>query len=73
MAGTVGSVEVRFTVDGSGASSVQSSAGPEYLKAAAADTVGSWMFRRTSTERLFLTAVIDYRPETATAAVARQP
>jgi TonB family protein len=73
MAGTVGSVEVRFTVDGSGGSSVLSSDGPDYLKPAAADTVGSWQFRRTSTERMFLLAVIDYRPETAAATVTRQP
>jgi hypothetical protein len=73
MAGAIGSVEVRFSVDGSGAASVQSATGPDALKVAAADTVGSWQFRRTSTERLFLMAVIDYRPETAAATVARQP
>ncbi|MGH2688216.1 MAG: hypothetical protein ACRDKW_05350 [Actinomycetota bacterium] len=73
MAGAIGTVEVRFSVDGSGSASVQTTDGPAPLKAAAADTVGSWQFRRTSTERLFLVAVVDYRPETASATVARQP
>jgi TonB family protein len=57
MAGVEGSVTVRFSVDASGAALVQGSEGPEGLKVAAEQAVASWAFRRTSTERLFLTAV----------------
>jgi TonB family protein len=57
MAGVEGTVTVRFSVDASGAALVQGSEGPEMLKVAAEQATASWAFRRTSTERLFLTAV----------------
>jgi TonB family protein len=72
MEGLTGQVEVRFVVEASGATSNIEIAGPERLKEAARQTVGSWTFRRTSTERLFLVTTIDYGAETARAAVKRQ-
>lgn len=64
-----GNVEVRFVVEASGASSVRDVAGPELLKEAARQTVSSWMFRRTTPERLPLVAVFAYMGDGATAAV----
>jgi TonB family protein len=73
MSGVTGAVEVRFTVDAAGNTSVQDVNGPEPLKAGAAHTVGSWVFRRVSAERLFLVAALDYASETAKATVQPQP
>jgi hypothetical protein len=42
------------------------------LREAARQTVDSWTFRRTSADRLFLVAVLDYKPETASGSVALQ-
>jgi TonB family protein len=64
-----GNVEVRFVVEASGASSVRDVEGPELLKEAARQTVGSWMFRRTTPERLPLVAVLAYMGDVATASV----
>jgi TonB family protein len=64
-----GNVEVRFVVEASGASSVRDVIGPELLKEAARQTVGSWMFRRTTPERLPLVAVFSYIGDGATASV----
>jgi outer membrane biosynthesis protein TonB len=64
-----GNVEVRFVVEASGASSVRDVAGPELLKEAARQTVSSWMFRRTTPERLPLVAVFAYMGDGATATV----
>jgi TonB family protein len=64
-----GNVEVRFVVEASGASSVRDVAGPELLKEAARQTVSSWMFRRTTPERLPLLAVLSYMGDGATASV----
>jgi TonB family protein len=72
MEGLTGQVEVRFVVEASGATSNIEIAGPERLREAARQTVGSWTFRRSSTERLFLVTTIDYGAETARAAVKRQ-
>lgn len=72
MEGVTGQVEVRFVVEASGATSNLDVTGPERLKEAARQTVSSWTFRRTSTERLFLVATLDYGAETARAAVKRQ-
>jgi TonB family protein len=72
MEGLTGQVEVRFVVEASGATSNIEIAGPDRLKEAARQTVGSWTFRRTSTERLFLVTTIEYGAETARAAVKRQ-
>jgi outer membrane biosynthesis protein TonB len=64
-----GNVEVRFVVEASGASSVRDVEGPEMLKEAARQTVASWMFRRTTPERLPLVAVFGYIGDRATASV----
>jgi TonB family protein len=64
-----GNVEVRFVVEASGASSVRDVIGPELLKEAARQTVGSWTFRRTTPERLPLVAVFSYIGDGATASV----
>jgi TonB family protein len=69
MSGASGSVEVRFAVDASGVSSVQSSDGPDVLKPAAEQTVASWFFQRGSTERLHLIAVLTYEGNSANARV----
>jgi hypothetical protein len=72
MEGLTGQVEVKFVVEASGATSNLEIQGPDRLKEAARQTVSSWTFRRTSTERLFLTTTIEYGGETARAAVKRQ-
>jgi TonB family protein len=64
-----GNVEVRFVVEASGASSVRDVDGPELLKEAARQTVGSWVFRRTTPERLPLVAVLAYMGDVASASV----
>ena len=64
-----GNVEVRFVVEASGASSVRDVTGPELLKEAARQTVASWMFRRTTPERLPLVAVFAFMGDGATASV----
>ena len=72
MEGTTGQVEVKFVVEASGATSNLEITGPDRFKEAARQTVGSWTFRRTSTERLFLVTTIEYGAESAHAAVKRQ-
>jgi TonB family protein len=67
--GVAGTVEVRFVVESSGASSVRQVAGPEPLKEAARQTVASWTFRRNSLERLPLVATITYKTDVASATV----
>jgi hypothetical protein len=69
MAGTTGSVEVKFGVDAAGSTSVSEASGPQVLSAAAAYIVQSWFFRRVTAERLHLVAVFDFEAETAKAAV----
>jgi hypothetical protein len=71
MSSISGNVEVRFVVEASGASSVRDVFGPELLREAARQTVGSWMFRRTTPERLPLIAVFSYIADTASASVKR--
>jgi hypothetical protein len=51
---------------------VQSSIGPDLLKAAAEQTVTSWQFRRTQVQRLFLTALFTFDVDKATAVVRPQ-
>jgi TonB family protein len=65
-----GKVEVRFAVDASGATSGVDASGDESLKEAARQAVATWMFRRTSAERLHLAATFDYAAESATATVS---
>ena len=72
MASATGTVEVHFAVDAAGAASVQEVAGPELLKEAARQAVMSWVFRRTSAERLHLVASFKYEAATASAAVRKE-
>jgi hypothetical protein len=69
MASATGNVDVRFAVDASGASSVQEVTGPDLLKEAARQAVMSWVFRRTTAERLHLVASFVYGAATASATV----
>jgi len=71
MEGVTGQVEVRFVVEASGATTNLEVEGPDRLKEAARQTVSSWTFRRTSTERLFLVTTLDYGAETARGTVKR--
>jgi TonB family protein len=64
-----GSVTVEFSVGNSGVTLVSKVEGPEALKAAAQQMVASWQFRRTSTERLFMTARVEYGEDAALAGV----
>jgi len=73
MAGAAGSVEVRFAVNAAGQTALLSVDGPPLLKPAAQAAVSSWTFRRTSVDRLYLTAVFNYQGDAATAAVAQTP
>jgi TonB family protein len=72
MASATGTVDVRFAVDASGAASVQEVAGPELLKEAARQAVMSWVFRRTTAERLHLVASFVYGAATANANVRKE-
>ena len=68
-----GLVEVRFAVDAGGVTSGIEVSGPELLQRVTRQTVASWSFRRTSTERLFLVAVFEYEGLRASATVTRAP
>lgn len=70
MRGVTGKVLVRFAVEASGATAAVDASGDDALKEAARQAVATWMFRRTSAERLHLSATFDYGAETATASVA---
>jgi TonB family protein len=72
MAEAEGIVRVRFAVDAAGATSVQGAEGPELLKPAAEHAVASWVFRRSSPERLYLLAEFSYSGDAAAAAVRPQ-
>lgn len=72
MARASGTVEVRFAVNPAGNASVQSAEGPDLLKPAAEQAVASWVFRRTTADRLYLVAVFNYNVESAGAAVKPQ-
>jgi TonB family protein len=71
MASASGDVEVAFAVDAAGIASVQKVEGPELLKEAARQAVASWAFRRTTAERIFLTAVFSFVGDQARAVVKR--
>lgn len=73
LAGEYGSVDVRFAVNAAGAASVLSVDGPALLKPAAEVTVASWGFRRTTAERLYLTAAVTYRAEGAQVVITPTP
>ena len=51
---------------------MQEVSGPDLLKEAARQAVASWVFRRTTAERLHLVASFVYGAATATATVNRQ-
>ncbi len=65
-----GQVEVRFSVDGAGKSTVHEVSGPDLLKPQADQAVRTWVFRRTTLERVFLTATFTYEGNKASASVA---
>ncbi len=71
MAGASGEVQVAFSVDAAGISSVQKVDGPDLLKEAARQAVTSWAFRRTTAERIFLSAVFTFQGDQARADVRR--
>jgi TonB family protein len=71
MSSLSGAVQVQFSVDASGASSIQSVSGPDLLKEAARQAVATWSFRRTSAERVYLVATFNYDGDKAQAEVKR--
>ena len=73
MAAAAGSVEVRFAVNAAGQTSLVSVEGPPLLKPAALGAVATWAFRRTTAERLYLTAVFAYDGDVAAATVTPTP
>jgi len=73
MSGTTGTVEVAFSVSAAGGTTVQAVVGPEPLRRAAQEAVGSWVFRRTRADRAYLVAVFNYAEDRTTAEVRPQP
>jgi TonB family protein len=71
MSSLSGAVQVQFSVDASGSSSIQSVNGPDLLKEAARQAVATWNFRRTSAERVYLVATFNYDGDKAQAEVKR--
>jgi TonB family protein len=71
MSSVSGAVQIQFSVDASGASSIQNVSGPDLLKEAARQAVASWSFRRTSAERVYLVATFNYDGDKAQAEVKR--
>jgi TonB family protein len=71
MSSLSGAVQIQFSVDASGASSIQNVSGPDLLKEAARQAVATWSFRRTSAERLYLVATFNYDGDKAQAEVRR--
>jgi TonB family protein len=71
MSSLSGAVQVQFSVDASGSSSIQNVSGPDLLKEAARQAVASWGFRRTSAERVYLVATFTYDGDKAQAEVKR--
>jgi outer membrane biosynthesis protein TonB len=71
MSSASGTVQIQFSVDAAGGTSIQNVNGPDLLKEAARQAVGSWSFRRTSPERLYLVAVFSYEGDKAQAEIKR--
>lgn len=69
MAGSVGKVTLRFSVDAGGSTTVADADGPDLLVPAAREVVVSWLFRRTTAERMLLVAAFEYRADGAAAEV----
>ena len=66
---TEGTVVVDFTIDAAGQTAVSRVQGTELLKVAAQQAVQSWGFRRTTPERVAMTAEFVYRGDAAMASV----
>jgi TonB family protein len=73
MSGTTGTVEVSFSVNAAGTTSIQGSTGPELLRPAAEQAVSSWFFRRARADRAYLVAVFTYAGDKGSAVVRPQP
>lgn len=73
MSGVTGTVEVSFSLGAAGQPTIQTVTGPDPLAQAARETVQTWVFRRTTTDRVYVLAVIDYGPDTAKAQVSLVP
>jgi len=71
MAAASGEVQVNFSVDAAGISSVQKVEGSDLLREAARQAVASWAFRRTTAERIFLKAAFTFQGDLAKADVQR--
>jgi TonB family protein len=71
MSSLSGAVQIQFSVDASGASSIQNVSGPDLLKEAARQAVATWVFRRTSAERIYLLAIFSYEGDKAQAEIRR--
>jgi TonB family protein len=71
MSSVSGSVQVQFSVDAAGSTSLQNVTGHDLLKEAARQAVASWSFRRTSPERVYLVADFTYQGDRAQAEVRR--
>lgn len=69
LANAAGTVQVRFSVDTGGSTSIQDVTGAEMFKEAARQVVQSWVFRRTSVERIYLLADLTFEGVKATAKV----
>jgi hypothetical protein len=72
MSGTVGNVEVTFSVSAGGVTQIQSAMGPDLLRTAAEQAVASWVFRRARADRLYLLAVFSYTGDKGSAVVRLQ-
>jgi TonB family protein len=69
ISGEYGDVDVRFSIDSGGATSVTSSEGPDALKEAAEGVVKSWSFRRASANRVYAVAHVHYAADGSSAKV----
>ncbi len=70
--GVSADVVVSFSVDAAGVTLVRSIEGPEVLKRATQELIASWVFRRLSPERIFLSATISYKGDVAAAVLRPQ-
>lgn len=68
-----GAVEVRFSIDSGGVTSVNEVTGREELKEAAQSLVKSWSFRRAAAHRVFALAQVEYRMSGSKARIRPMP
>jgi len=73
MAEVEGQVEVRFTIDSGGVTSIQNVNGSDQLKEAAESLVRSWTFRRAAAHRVFALALIEYKTSGSKARIRPVP